>query len=658
MNRTVLIVDDSLTVRMDLTDAFRAAGFNPRPCGTLAAAREVLAEGVASSFILDVVLPDGDGIDLLEEIRRSPSGASAIIVMLSSEAEVEDRIRGIQNGADEYVGKPYDTVYLLARVHELLQARRGPDAGTTILVIDDSATFREALKTALESAGYHVATAATGEDGLRAAGARRPDAIVVDGVLPGIDGATVIRRIRLDAALRDVPCLLLTASGDQGAELRALDSGADAFVRKEEDLDVILARLAAALRRTTTRAASDEDMKSVLGPKKILAVDDSATYLDELTGALRGEGYDVVLARSGEEAIELLAVQPVDCILMDLVMPGIGGQEACQRIKSAPILRDVPLIMLTSRENRESMIQGLAAGADDYISKTSDFDVLKARVRAQIRRKQFEDENRHIREELLHKQLEATEARAANELAATRATLIEELKRKNDELASFSYSVSHDLRAPLRHVIGFASMLEQSCAAQLGEQGQRQLTTIVKAAARMEQLIEDLLGFSRLGSVALSTQHVDLNDVVRSALEELTTDGPQQIVWRVGALPSVEGDPRLLRLVFINLLSNAVKYSSKRERPEIEVGVAPAENTRHAVVFVRDNGAGFDMQYADRLFGVFQRLHSNEEFKGTGIGLANVRRIVSRHGGRVWAESVVGLGATFYVLLPMDKTSV
>jgi two-component system NtrC family sensor kinase len=656
MNRTVLIVDDSLTVRMDLADAFRAAGFDPRPCATLAAAREVLAEGVASTFILDVVLPDGDGIDLLEEIRRSPSGASAIILMLSSEAEVEDRIRGIQTGADEYVGKPYDTVYLLSRVQELLQARSGPDAGTTILVIDDSATFREALKTALESAGYRVATAPTGEDGLRVAGARRPDAIVVDGVLPGIDGATVIRRIRLDAALRDVPCLLLTASGDQSAELRALDSGADAFVRKEEDLDVILAKLAAALRRTTARTASDEEMKSLLGPKKILAVDDSATYLHELTGALRGEGYDVVLARSGEEAIELLAVQPVDCILMDVVMPGIGGQEACQRIKSAPVLRDIPLIMLTSRENRESMIQGLAAGADDYISKTSDFDVLKARVRAQIRRKQFEDENRHIREELLHKQLEATEARAASELAETRATLIEELKRKNDELASFSYSVSHDLRAPLRHVIGFAAMLEQSSAAQLGEQGQRQLATIVRAATRMEQLIEDLLVFSRLGSVALSTQHVDLDDVVHSALEELETDEPQQIVWRVGALPSVEGDPRLLRLVFVNLLSNAVKYSSKRERPEIEVGVAATDNTRQAVVFVRDNGAGFDMQYADRLFGVFQRLHSNEEFKGTGIGLANVRRIVLRHGGRVWAESIVGLGATFYVSLPIDKS--
>ncbi|HWF84548.1 MAG TPA: response regulator [Vicinamibacterales bacterium] len=652
MNRTVVIVDDSLTVRMDLADAFRAAGFDPRPCATAADARRALASGAASSFILDVLLPDGDGVDLLQEIRRSPSGASAVIVLLSSEAEVKDRIRGIQTGADEYVGKPYDTVYLVARVQELLQERHGPGTGTTILVIDDSATFRDVLRRAFESAGHRVVTASTGEEGLRAAGARRPDAIVVDGVLPGIDGATVIRHIRLDAVLRDVPCLLLTASGDQGAELRALDAGADTFVRKEEDLDVILAKLAAVLRRTTSRTSADEDMKSVLGPKKILAVDDSVTYLHELTDALRGEGYDVVSARSGEEAIELLAVQPVDCILLDLMMPGIGGHETCQRIKSAPIVRDIPLIMLTALESRDAMLQGLAAGADDFISKASEFEVLKARVRAQLRRKQFEDENRRVRQELLQQELEAAEARAAQELADTRAGLIEELEGKNKELDAFSYSVSHDLRAPLRHLIGFASLLEQSTAGKLDDQERRYVTTIVGAATRMAQLIDDLLDFSRLGRTAMATRHIDLNPIVSGAIRELTPEGQKPIVWRIDVLPAVDGDPNLLRLVFVNLLSNAIKYSSKRERPEIEVGAAASDDRRQAVVFVRDNGVGFDMTYAHKLFGVFQRLHTHEEFEGTGIGLANVRRIVSRHGGRVWAESVEGAGATFYVSLP------
>ena len=208
-------------------------------------------------------------------------------------------------------------------------------------MIDDSVTFREALKAALEDAGYGVIVAGTGEDGLRLAADQRPTAIIVDGVLPGIDGATVIRRIRLDAALRQLPCLLLTASEDRGAELRALDAGADAFVRKDEDVPVILARLKAMLRSAGAQVA-DRGTASLLGPKKILAVDDSETYLQDLAEALRADGYDVVLARSGEEALELLAVQPVDCILLDLLMPGIGGQETCRRIKDAPGMRDIP----------------------------------------------------------------------------------------------------------------------------------------------------------------------------------------------------------------------------------------------------------------------------------------------------------------------------
>ena len=609
-------------------------------------------------FILDVLLPDGDGVDLLQEIRRSPSGASAVVVMLSSEAEVKDRVRGLQTGADEYVGKPYDAGYLVARVRELLHSRQRSEAGgPTILVIDDSVTFREELRTAFESAGHRVLTASSGEEGLRVAGAQRPDAIVVDGMLPGIDGATVIRHVRLDAVLRDVPCLLLTASEDKGAELRALDAGADTFVRKEEDLDVILAKLSAVLRRTTARTPGDEETRSLLGPKKILAVDDSVTYLHELTDALKGEGYDVMLARSGEEALELLAVQAVDCILLDLIMPGLGGHATCQRIKAAPIVREVPLIMLTALENREAMIQGLGAGADDYISKSSEFDVLKARVRAQIRRKQFEDEHRRIREELLRRELEAAEARAATELAQTRAVLVEELERKNEELEAFSYSVSHDLRAPLRSIDGFSKALLDHWSDALDPKGKDYLWRVRAAAQRMGELIDDLLELSRVGRAELRRGQTNLSEIARTVAAELRKRDPsRQVEIEIQDGLIADADRRLIHIVFENLLGNGWKFTVNADQAKVEVGTSRSDDG--TAYFVRDNGAGFDMTYAEKLFRPFQRLHSSTDYPGTGIGLATVHRIVDRHGGRVWADGAVGRGAAFYFTLPPPRHGV
>jgi len=651
MSETVLLVDDSLTVRMDLLEAFEAAGFRCLACASVAEARATLARERVDAVVLDVILPDGDGIELLKEIRGTPNAAGAPVLMLSTEAEVKDRIRGLQTGADEYVGKPYDTAHVVSRARELLRKRRlSPEEQGTILVIDDSVSFREALRVALEALDYRVLLAGSGEEGLRLAADRRPDAILVDGVLPGIDGATVIRCVRLDMALRSTPCVLLTGTEGQGSELHALDAGADAFVRKDEDVDVILARLTAVLRATAPRAG-DDATASLLGPKKILAIDDSSTYLHGLADALRTEGYDVVLSHSGEEALEMLAVQPVDCILLDLIMPGMGGRETCRRIKGAPVVRNIPLIMLTALEDRDAMIDGLSTGADDFISKSSEMEVLKARIRAQIRRKQFEDENRHIREELLHKELEATEARAAKDIAEARTVLIRELERKNQELEAFSYSVSHDLRAPLRAVLGFSRALLEDCGDQLDATGKKYIAQVQTAAQRMNQLIDDMLQLSRVGRMDLSRGDVDISELARAVAAELRQGQPDRIVgFHVDQGLVAHADRGLIRIVLENLLGNAWKFTAKVGPAVVELR---AERREGGIVFLlRDNGAGFDMSYAERLFAPFQRLHTEAEFPGTGIGLATVHRIIERHGGRVWAEGQRDHGATIYFTLP------
>ncbi|HEX7666846.1 MAG TPA: response regulator [Polyangiaceae bacterium] len=646
----ILVVDDSLTVRMDLTEAFEEAGFPTVAASTLAQARELVTTKKPSLVVLDVILPDGDGLSLLRELRTDPSTQATPILLLSTEAEVKDRILGLQTGADDYIGKPYDSLYVVARARELV--RKGDLVDTTkrtsILVIDDSVTFRSTLADALGEAGYEVFVAPTGEDGLRLAVARKPTAIVCDSNMPGIDGATVIRRIRLDAALRGTPCILLTASEGADVEVSALDAGADAFVRKELDVELILARIAAVLRSATTER---RDADSLLGPKRILAVDDDDSYLQEVSALLRGEGYDVVLARSGEETLALLGAQPVDCILLDLQMAGMDGAETCRRIKDAPIVRDIPLVMLAQEDDRESMMRALEAGAEDFIAKTSELDVLKARVQAQLRRKQFEDEARKVREELLRSEIRAAEERTARLVAEARASLVEELERKNKELEAFAYSVSHDLRAPLRTIDGFSQALVEDCADSLDDMGRSYLDRVRAAAKRMGELIDDMLELSRVGRAELLRADVDLSSVAREVTTELEKREPERkVTFAITPDLHVSADARLLKIILENLIGNAWKFTSKKPHATITVGVT--ERGKNKAYFVADDGAGFDQAYADKLFAPFKRLHTEAEFPGTGIGLATVHRVVDRHGGTIWAEGKLGEGATILFTLP------
>jgi PAS domain S-box-containing protein len=248
--------------------------------------------------------------------------------------------------------------------------------------------------------------------------------------------------------------------------------------------------------------------------------------------------------------------------------------------------------------------------------------------------------------------------RAEEEVRHLNATLeqrVEErtaqLEAANKELESFSYSVSHDLRAPLRHVQGYVGMLQRTVEGQLPEKARRYLKVIHDASSEMGQLIDDLLDFSRMGRAEMREITNDLDRAVQDVIKGLAlTTQDRNISWKIAPLPKVISDPAMLRQVLANLIGNAVKYSRERNPAEIQIGCAGEEDGR-VILFVKDNGAGFDMQYAHKLFGVFQRLHRAEEFEGTGIGLATVRRVIARHGGRTWAEGTPGAGATFYFTL-------
>ncbi|HLA62083.1 MAG TPA: response regulator [Nitrospiraceae bacterium] len=407
-------------------------------------------------------------------------------------------------------------------------------------------------------------------------------------------------------------------------------------------------------------------------PVDILIAEDSPTQAQQLQHILEEQGYNVTLTTNGRDAFKAAQRHKPTLIISDVVMPEMDGYDLCRRVKSDPGLGDIPIILVTTLSDPQDVIRGLECRADNFILKPYDDGHLLSRVRfvlinREVRQAEqssmgveiFFNGQKHFitadRLQILNLLLSTYEAaiQRNKELSLAQDDLHRvnaSLEAANKELEAFSYSVSHDLRAPLRAVDGFAQAVLEDYGQRLPEEAQRYLQTIRQGAQRMGDLIDDLLAFAQLSRQPLTRRAVDTGKIVREVLEELSRqrDG-RQIEVRVGELSACQGDPGLLRQVWVNLLSNALKFTRKTESAVVEIGSALEQG--ETIFFVRDNGSGFDMQYAEKLFGVFQRLHREEEFEGTGVGLAIVARVIHRHGGRVWAEAETDRGATFYFTL-------
>ncbi len=377
----------------------------------------------------------------------------------------------------------------------------------------------------------------------------------------------------------------------------------------------------------------------------ILLVDDQPANLVALEAMLEDLGQNLVRAESGREALKRLLSDDFAVILLDVKMPEMDGFETAELIRQRDRSRHTPILFLTAADTSQTQaVRGYAVGAVDYLIKpvVPEFVRSKVAVFVELAKKN----------ELLRRQaaLLAQSEQAALELAETRAELVRELEHKNRELESFSYAVSHDLRAPLRRIDSFSRAILESQGRRLDDEGRKFLSRVREASQQMAQLIDDVLYLSRVTRSELRDQDVDLSEVAELVVSRLKEGQPNrrmEVKIRPGVV--VTGDGQLLKIALENLLQNAWKFTGNQAEPRIEFGVT--QTSGEPTYFIRDNGAGFEMTYAARLFGPFQRLHSQQDFPGNGIGLATVQRIIHRHGGKVWAEGLVGQGATFYFTL-------
>lgn len=381
------------------------------------------------------------------------------------------------------------------------------------------------------------------------------------------------------------------------------------------------------------------------GKANILLVDDQPENLVAVEALLQERDRNLVKASSGREALRCLLDWDFAVILLDVQMPVMDGFETATLIHERERSRATPIIFLTAAlTSEEQVFRGYSVGAVDYMFKPFIPEILKAKVSVFVELYRAQAQLQRQAEELGEKE------REMRRLADERALLLRQLEYRNAELEAFAYTVAHDLTAPLRTMEGFGQILLEEEEARLDDEGKKHLQYVVDAGRKMSRMVNALLDLSRLSRRDVHRSETDLSEVARTIADELKrSETGRQVSFSIVPGLVVDADPEMVPIILRNLIGNAWKFTARQPKASIEIGTA--WKNRQRMFFVRDNGAGFDMNHAKRLFTPFQRLHSEQDFPGTGVGLATVYRVIELHGGRIWAEGEVGKGATVFFTL-------
>lgn len=558
-------------------------------------------------------------------------------------------------------------------------------AGKFILVVEDSATQALRLQHVLETEGFETVCAYTGEEALEEMNRRLPDLIMVDYHLPGIQGDELCRQIHMNLTTRSIPILMLTADETQATELHGLESGADDFVAKSEDVEILLLRVHNLLRKSRRQESMADVARSLFRRARVLIIDDSATYRESLAEELREEGCEVTMVTSGPEGLKRLAENDYDCVMVDMVMPDMDGIAVCQELVGRRSESEAPIVvlMLSAYENKENVARALEAGADDFVGKSTEMSVLRARLRALLRRKFLLEQNQRIIEEFKVREMEALRAKAEKEAAEARAALAEGLARANRELEEANSKlretqvqliqnekmaslgqlvagIAHEINNPLSFVLsnvfsvgGWIGEVLAEAGDGLDDAARRKLE---KARARVQdsgeglervrELVVKLRTFSRLDEGEFKT--VDIREAIESVLLFLRHKMADRIEVRRDYGP----DNRLgcfagqLNQVLMNILANAVDAIDGAGTITVRTEAAGDD----FVVAVTDTGCGIAPETLERIFDPF--FTTKPVGQGTGLGLAISYKIMQAHKGRIEVSSEPGEGTEVRLVIP------